>query len=167
MSTGWTLRSRQPQDDEELARLLVKVDSAWKDQPFRFEVREGGLKAALAVINQPASFGLVAQKGERIVGYGAICDVEGLTCLFNVMVDPEEEGQGIGSDLVTTLCVLALEQAEEVYLEVLEQSTQARGIYTKIGFEKITQMKAGISGRTVHLMKLARKTSPRSPGQQY
>jgi N-acetylglutamate synthase-like GNAT family acetyltransferase len=78
---------------------------------------------------------VTAWKGRQLVGFGrATSDAVFRGTIWDVVVDSEEIGQGIGKSIVETLLSSrALSTCERVYL----MTTNSADFYKKIGFERI------------------------------
>ena len=81
---------------------------------------------------------LVAEDGEKLLGYIGMMYVLDEGYISNVAVAPDNRQRGIGSALISTL----LQRAEAlgisfVTLEVRESNTPAVRLYTKYGFSEV------------------------------
>ncbi len=76
---------------------------------------------------------VTAWKGRHLIGFGrATSDGVFRGTIWDVVVDAEEIGKGIGTTIVTTLLGSgALAACERVYL----MTTNSAGFYKKLGFE--------------------------------
>jgi N-acetylglutamate synthase-like GNAT family acetyltransferase len=79
---------------------------------------------------------VTAWKGRQLVGFGrATSDAVFRGTIWDVVVDSEEIGQGIGKSIVKTLLSSkALSTCERIYL----MTTNSADFYKKIGFETIS-----------------------------
>jgi RimJ/RimL family protein N-acetyltransferase len=152
--TSWHLRPQRPDDVEALAQLLVDVDAAWGDVPFRVAVREGGLDAARAVITRPHTHSVVAECDGQIVGYTVLREnADGTLMAANGLVAPAFQGHGIGSAMTKELCSRAGDR--HVHAEVLFDSVASRKMVLKLGFTDVAVIHGKLSGREGRLMCLA------------
>ncbi len=80
-----------------------------------------------------------AWRGERLVGFGrATSDGCYRAVLWDVVVARDEEGQGLGRQLVGALLEAApVAAAERVYL----MTTNSHGFYERLGFRQVTSQK--------------------------
>lgn len=151
---SWALREHRTSDDAELARLLVKVDAAWVNEPFRRSVRKAGYPGALEIVSAPHVACVVAVEGGAIIGFATLTEVGGRLHLSNVFVDPERESLGVGRGVVTAMCDQGMLAGTDVYLEVLDGSTRAFALYESIGFRALERPAGKPAGREVTLMRL-------------
>ena len=81
---------------------------------------------------------LVAVAASRIVGYAGLMCIEPVADVQTITVDPDFEGRGIGSVLLTELTrEAARRRAKEVLLEVRADNPRAQQLYLRFGFEQI------------------------------
>ena len=80
-----------------------------------------------------------AWRGERLVGFGrATSDGCYRAVLWDVVVARDEEGQGLGRQLVEgLLAAQPVAQAERVYL----MTTNSHGFYERLGFQVVESQK--------------------------
>ncbi|MBN6710286.1 ribosomal protein S18-alanine N-acetyltransferase [Haemophilus haemoglobinophilus] len=74
----------------------------------------------------------------KIVAF-AICNlVLDEATLFNIAVDPEYQGQGLGKELLTELIKCLAERGiQTLWLEVRETNKKARLLYENLGFNEV------------------------------
>ena len=78
---------------------------------------------------------VVAQVGERIVGYAGIWIILDEGHITNIGVDPAFQRQGIGRGLMDELTKYAVERGiVAMTLEVRVSNAAAQALYTKLGF---------------------------------
>ena len=81
---------------------------------------------------------LVAVAASRVVGYAGLMCIEPVADVQTITVDPDFEGRGIGSALLTELTrEAAVRRAKEVLLEVRADNPRAQQLYLRFGFEQI------------------------------
>jgi ribosomal-protein-alanine N-acetyltransferase len=81
---------------------------------------------------------VVAQAGERIVGYAGLAAAGGLGDVQTIAVVRDHWSTGLGSRLLTDLLHHATSfECEEVLLEVRVDNTRAQKLYERFGFEPI------------------------------
>ena len=79
---------------------------------------------------------LVAEVGERIVGYAGIWIILDEGHITNIAVDPAFQRQGIGQGLMDVLTMAAVKRGVvAMTLEVRVSNSGAQALYTKLGFE--------------------------------
>lgn len=89
-----------------------------------------------------ANFGLVAEDGGEVIGYGCITCAADSSDLENVVVAEEYRRSGIGRAIVEGLLAEAKKRgAEKAFLEVRVSNSAAMSMYLKCGF-------AGVYART-------------------
>ena len=152
---GLTLRAERSADVEPLAAMLVVVDAAWGEVPFRVAVREGGLAAARDVIKRPKLDSVVAEFDGEVVGYGALRREPAATMLVNMLVRPDQQGKGIGRLIAAELCSRVASRGEHVHLDVLLDSHAAHQLYQSLGFVEFGVSVGKVSAREGRLMCLA------------
>ena len=78
----------------------------------------------------------------KIVGF-AICNVVlDEATLFNIAVDPAEQGRGYGKALLQGLITeLSQKDVITLWLEVRESNIKAQQLYTQLGFNEVTVRK--------------------------
>ncbi len=82
-----------------------------------------------------ASFGLVAEDGGEIIGYGCITCAADSSDLENVAVSENFRRSGVGTAIVEGLLSEAKARgAEKTYLEVRVSNAPAMSMYLKCGF---------------------------------
>jgi ribosomal protein S18 acetylase RimI-like enzyme len=157
MSTppGYLLRPERPDDLEQLATLLVAVDEAWGEVPFRYAVREGGLPAARDVIGRPKIDSVVSEIDGEVVGYCALRETDGVVLAVNGLVAPTLQGHGIGTAMLAELCTRAQARGQHVHCEVLLDSHASYQMCTKLGFREYGRFAGKLSGREGRLLCLA------------
>ena len=153
----YSLRPERVEDLEALTALLVAVDASWGEVPFRVAVREGGFKAARAVIARSKVDSIVAEIDCIIVGYGALRQDSNFVWFTNMLVAPEEQRKGIGRAIAESLCQKAKGSGEHIHLDVLLDSKIDRNLYESLGFKEIGVTIGKNSGRKGLLMCLEEK----------
>jgi len=79
---------------------------------------------------------LVAYREGRPVASGVLSVDGDIAGLFDIVTEPVFRGQGIGTEIVTTLLARAWERgARTAFLQVGEQNASAISIYRRLGFE--------------------------------
>ncbi|NIC06903.1 GNAT family N-acetyltransferase [Billgrantia bachuensis] len=122
-----TLRQAQPQDLDALFRLEQVAFSG--DQFSRRQLWH--------LLNRAHAETLVADDGERFMGYGTLLFRRGSrrARLYSFCVHPEARGSGLGRRLLEALEQVAVRQdAEALGLEVRADNRVALGLYRRMGF---------------------------------
>jgi [ribosomal protein S18]-alanine N-acetyltransferase len=126
---GATLRDMNATDIpavHELERRLFPVD-AWPLQMFLDELAQRETRRYL-----------VAEIAGEIVGYAGLMCIEPIADVQTIAVVPEQEGNGIGSALLTELITESRRRhAQDVLLEVRADNPRAQQLYRRFGFEQI------------------------------
>ena len=136
----------------ELEQRLFPVD-AWPLQMFFDELAQRETRRYL-----------VAELGGRIIGYAGLMCIEPIADIQTIAVVPEQEGNGIGSALLTELIRESRRrQAEDVLLEVRADNPRAQQLYRRFGFEQIhTRPRYYRDGVDALIMRLPLDPEPRS-----
>lgn len=122
-----TLRQAQPPDLDALCRLEQVAFSG--DQFSRRQLWH--------LLNRAHAETLVADDGERLMGYGTLLFRRGSrrARLYSFCVHPEARGSGLGRRLLEALERVAVRQdAEALGLEVRADNRVALGLYRRMGF---------------------------------
>lgn len=77
---------------------------------------------------------VTATEGGEIVGVGRAVSTNGLTGLFDIMVDPEHRRRGHARSMIDRLCGWAAGRDERVYLQVAAVNRPAITLYESMGF---------------------------------
>ena len=95
-------------------------------------------RSVAAELNNPLSCWLVAEAGDRVVGYIGSQTVPPESDMMNVAVHPDFRRRGIAEGLVNAL-VTELRQAgsESLTLEVRASNAGAIALYEKLGFAQV------------------------------
>ena len=122
-----TLRAATLDDLESIAEI---ERSAFTDPWSRASFR--------SMLDQAPVWFVVAESGERVVGYVVAWFIGGDGEIGNVAVDEAYRGQGIGGMLLDAVLAEARRrEVEAVYLEVRESNLAARRMYERYGFARV------------------------------
>ena len=100
-----------------------------------FDAEAWSYATLVSAFENPASYGLVAEDGGEIVGYGCITCAADSSDLENVAVIEGYRRSGIGKAIVEGLLAEAKARgAEKVFLEVRVSNVPAMSMYLKCGF---------------------------------
>lgn len=103
---------------------------------------------------------LVAEEKEKILGYCGVIMAADEGDITNVSVKKEQQGRGIGKELVTELIRRTKEQGvTALFLEVRESNQAALGLYEKMGFERMGIRKGYYTDPTEDAITMSRKYS--------
>lgn len=81
-------------------------------------------------------FGLVAEDGGEIAGYGGITVAADSADVDNIAVAEQYRRGGVGTAILNGLCNLAASKgAKEIFLEVRVSNSAAMSMYLKCGFK--------------------------------
>lgn len=97
----------------------------WTETAFRNEL-----------LNNHFAKYVVAQNGDRIIGYSGVWIILDEAHITNVAVHPEYQGQRVGLQLMQSLIYLSKQAgAIRMTLEVRVSNLRAQKLYQKLGFE--------------------------------
>ncbi len=104
------------------------------------------LEKMLAVIKPPAIYATLRENG-RAVAYGLGVVERGMVGLFDILVEQEERGRGLGRRLVRSIMAAgAAAGASEAYLQVLAANAPALALYGGEGFREAYRYTYWITG---------------------
>jgi len=76
-----------------------------------------------------------------ITGYSIVSMAVGEAHIMNISIDPEVQGQGVGSKMLENMIEQATKKAETIFLEVRPSNIGAIALYEKRGFNEIAVRK--------------------------
>jgi len=79
----------------------------------------------------------VCHEQDVIIGYSIVSMAVGEAHIMNINVDPEVQGQGVGSKLLENMIEQATKKADTIFLEVRPSNKVAMALYEKRGFNEI------------------------------
>ena len=83
-------------------------------------------------------FGVAAQEGEEIIGYGGITVVADTADIENIAVSENFRRGGVGLSILNELIKIAKEKgAKKIFLEVRVSNSAAMSLYLKSGFKGV------------------------------
>lgn len=100
----------------------------------RFENKEGRIVRWKSMIEAKDSAVWVVKEGDAVVGFCGIKKTEKEHRLASIYVDPEKQGAGVGSMLITK-AIVYLGREKDIVLDVVSYNDTAIRFYTKHGFE--------------------------------
>ncbi|WUW58695.1 ribosomal protein S18-alanine N-acetyltransferase [Streptomyces sp. NBC_01456] len=81
---------------------------------------------------------LVAERSQRLVGYGGLAAVDGTGDIQTIATARDQWGSGLGSRMLTELLGAATDfECHEVLLEVRVDNLRAQRLYERFGFEPV------------------------------
>lgn len=105
------------------------------DLHARAFVRPWGAAEIERLLQNPATFALLAHEGGAARGFVMAWAVGPDSELLTVAVAPKARGAGLGAALVeAAIATAAARGAEQMHLEVAEDNAPARALYAKLGF---------------------------------
>lgn len=111
--------------------MVVQMESSHQPKPWTVGVFESELAAEGRVY-------LVADNGNRTVGFGGVMIVDDEAHVTNLFVDPEYRSSGIGRWLMADLIGSAIEAgARHLTLEVRSNNRAAIRLYSKLGLAPV------------------------------
>ena len=115
--------------------FIIEIEAA----NYNFPWSEGIFKDCLKSVSYSC---WVCCEQDTIVGYSMVSMAGGEAHIMNICVDPEVQGQGVGSKLLENMIELATNKAETIFLEVRPSNKVAIALYEKRGFNEIGVRKA-------------------------
>lgn len=146
-----TLRRARRKDDRALAELIRTVMPEFGASGPGFAILDPEVDAMSAAYEGPRAGYFVLERGGRVVGAGGFAPLEGgdpdVCELRKMYFYPEVRGLGLGEMLLDHVMAEARAAGfRRMYLETLENMTQARRLYEKRGFSRL----CAPSGETGH-----------------
>ena len=103
-----------------------------------FPLEPWSFQSLAASFASDAFFGVVAEEGGEITGYGGITIAADTADIDNVAVEEEFRGCGIGRAILLYLLEVAKERGvKKVFLEVRVSNSTAMGLYLNCGFKGV------------------------------
>ncbi|MGA0601393.1 GNAT family N-acetyltransferase [Caulobacter sp. KR2-114] len=143
------VRAARPDDGPALGRLAAMlVDLHHRFDADRFIAADAGTAAGyggylVSQLKRPQAMVLVAEAGGAVLGY-AYAGMEGhdwmalrgpAGAIYDIIVDPEHRGQGVGRRLLDqTLAALAERGAPRVVLSTATRNEGAQRLFARAGF---------------------------------
>ncbi|MBN8572069.1 MAG: GNAT family N-acetyltransferase [Ignavibacteria bacterium] len=131
-----------PSDNKILVEIITGIMKEFKENPEGTIVSDPTLHTMYENFNSGNGVYYIAIEDGKILGGAGINQLEGSSekiCeLQRMFLLPESRGKGIGKKLME-LCVQAAKDFgyEKIYLETLDNMSDARKLYLKSGFEYI------------------------------
>lgn len=127
MDAPWRIRPARPADGDRLAAIERRCfGDPWSAAAFE------------DIFRSPTGIGLVAERGQEVVGYLVARVVAREAEILNLAVVPELRRRGLGQELLAVgLVAVAGAGAKETFLEVREHNLPALGLYQRRGFRPV------------------------------
>ncbi len=114
---------------EDILRISQIEEECFPDEPWNF-------KMLASSFEQENFFGVIAEDGGEIAGYGGITVAAGTADVDNIAVTEPYRHSGIATAVLSELISIARAQgAEKVFLEVRVSNVAAMSLYLKNGFK--------------------------------
>lgn len=114
---------------EDILRISQIEEECFPDEPWNF-------KMLASSFEQDNFFGVIAEDGGEIAGYGGITVAAGTADVDNIAVTEPYRHSGIATAVLSELISIARAQgAEKVFLEVRVSNVAAMSLYLKNGFK--------------------------------
>ena len=114
---------------EDILRIAQIEEECFPDEPWNF-------KMLASSFEQENFFGVIAEDGGEIAGYGGITVAAGTADVDNIAVTEPYRHSGIATAVLSELISIARAQgAEKVFLEVRVSNVAAMSLYLKNGFK--------------------------------
>lgn len=119
----------RPWKYEDILRISEIEKECFPREPWTFKMLASSFETE-------AFFGVIAEDGGEIVGYGGVTVAADTADIDNVAVTESFRRGGAGTAVLAELCRIAKEKgAEKVFLEVRVSNSPAMSMYLKNGFK--------------------------------
>ncbi len=119
----------RPWKFEDILRISEMEQECFPQEPWSY-------KMLVSSFQTESFFGLVAEDGGEIAGYGGITVAADSADVDNIAVTEQYRRGGIGTAILNGLCNLAASKgAKEIFLEVRVSNSAAMSMYLKCGFK--------------------------------
>ncbi|MBS1493329.1 MAG: GNAT family N-acetyltransferase [Bacteroidetes bacterium] len=131
-----------PSDNKELAEIITSIMKEFKEDPKGTIVEDPTLHTMYENYTKGNGVYFVAIENGNILGGSGINQLDGTkenVCeLQRMFLTPEARGKGIGQKLMD-MCIQSAKDLgyEKIYLETLDNMSEARKLYLKSGFKFI------------------------------
>ncbi|MEZ4958682.1 MAG: GNAT family N-acetyltransferase [Saprospiraceae bacterium] len=144
VATAFVLRPIQPQDNEQVARLIRTVMTEFGCVGEGYSILDPEVDNMFETYhNGQSAFFVITRPGDvEILGCGGIGPLHGgderICELKKMYFYPVLRGHGLGWEMATRCLEAALKIGyHRCYLETVERMEQANRLYQKLGFEKL------------------------------
>lgn len=119
----------RPWKFEDILRISEMEQECFPQEPWSY-------KMLVSSFQTESFFGLVAEDGGEIAGYGGITVAADSADVDNIAVAEQYRRGGVGTAILNGLCNLAASKgAKEIFLEVRVSNSAAMSMYLKCGFK--------------------------------
>ncbi len=119
----------RPWKFEDILRISEMEQECFPQEPWSY-------KMLVSSFQTESFFGLVAEDGGEIAGYGGITIAADSADVDNIAVAEQYRRGGVGTAILNGLCNLAASKgAKEIFLEVRVSNSAAMSMYLKCGFK--------------------------------
>lgn len=119
----------RPWKFEDILRISEMEQECFPQEPWSY-------KMLVSSFQTESFFGLVAEDGGEIAGYGGITVAADSADVDNIAVTEQYRRGGVGTAILNGLCNLAASKgAKEIFLEVRVSNSAAMSMYLKCGFK--------------------------------
>ena len=119
----------RPWKFEDILRISEMEQECFPQEPWSY-------KMLVSSFQTESFFGLVAEDGGEIAGYGGITVAADSADVDNLAVAEQYRRGGVGTAILNGLCNLAASKgAKEIFLEVRVSNSAAMSMYLKCGFK--------------------------------
>ena len=113
---------------KDILRLSQLEEECFPEEPWSYRM-------LVSSFESDAFYGVLAEDGDEIIGYGGITVAADTADIANVAVTEAYRHSGVGSALIEKICKIARDKgAEKVFLEVRVSNSAALKLYLKCGF---------------------------------
>ena len=121
----------RPWKYEDILRISEIETECFPQEPWNF-------KQLASSFGSESFFGLLAEDGGEIAGYGGISIAADSADIDNIAVTEPYRNSGVATSVLNALCALAKEKGVcKVFLEVRVSNTPAMMLYLKNGFKGV------------------------------
>lgn len=115
----------------DILRISELEKECFPQEPWSFQMLASSFESE-------AFYGIVAEDGGEIIGYGGITVTFDTADIANVAVTEAFRKSGVGSSILTKLLKIAESKgAKKVFLEVRVSNSAAMSMYLKFGFKGV------------------------------
>lgn len=119
----------RPWKYEDILRISQIEEECFPREPWNFKMLASSFETE-------TFFGVIAEDGGEIAGYGGVTVAADSADIDNIAVTEPFRHSGVGTAVLTELCKIAKEKgAEKVFLEVRVSNSPAMSLYLKSGFK--------------------------------
>ena len=121
----------RPWKYEAILKISEIEKECFPQEPWSFQTLASGFETE-------TFFGVIAEDGGEIAGYGGITVAADSADIDNIAVTEPYRHSGVGTEIIRALCAEAKKRgAEKVFLEVRVSNVAAMSLYLKSGFKGV------------------------------